>query len=235
MSFLSMNASQKKNQTLAVTSMVLGILSLVPFSIVAGIPAVIAGHIARSRIQEAPEQYGGGRLALAGLIMGYVSMAVAAVGLVLLAVSMLPSLLPAMTDARSRNSLFNNTFHNIGSLLPAMTDARSRAQAQSVGCINNLKQVSIAIRLYAADHQGVFPASFMQITNQLGSPTVLICPLDPQRSGRQREWNPDRMSYEFLKPGEEQSKVMDEAIVSCPFHGHVVAGDGTVAGGAGKR
>ena len=207
MSFLSMNASQKKNQTLAVTSMVLGILSLVPFSIVAGIPAVIAGHIARSRIQEAPEQYGGGRLALAGLIMGYVSMAVAAVGLVLLAVSM----------------------------LPAMTDARSRAQAQSVGCINNLKQVSIAIRLYAADHQGVFPASFMQITNQLGSPTVLICPLDPQRSGRQREWNPDRMSYEFLKPGEEQSKVMDEAIVSCPFHGHVVAGDGTVAGGAGKR
>jgi len=211
MSFLSMNASQKKNQTLAVTSMVLGILSLVPFSIVAGIPAVIAGHIARSRIQEAPEQYGGGRLALAGLIMGYVSMAVAAVGLVLLAVSMLPS------------------------LLPAMTDARSRAQAQSVGCINNLKQVSIAIRLYAADHQGVFPASFMQITNQLGSPTVLICPLDPQRSGRQREWNPDRMSYEFLKPGEEQSKVMDEAIVSCPFHGHVVAGDGTVAGGAGKR
>ena len=211
MSFLSMNASQKKNQTLAVTSMVLGILSLVPFSIVAGIPAVIAGHISRSRIQEAPEQYGGGRLALAGLIMGYVSMAVAAVGLVLLAVSMLPS------------------------LLPAMTDARSRAQAQSVGCINNLKQVSIAIRLYAADHQGVFPASFMQITNQLGSPTVLICPLDPQRSGRQREWNPDRMSYEFLKPGEEQSKVMDEAIVSCPFHGHVVAGDGTVAGGAGKR
>ena len=206
-----MNASQKKNQTLAVTSMVLGILSLVPFSIVAGIPAVIAGHISRSRIQEAPEQYGGGRLALAGLIMGYVSMAVAAVGLVLLAVSMLPS------------------------LLPAMTDARSRAQAQSVGCINNLKQVSIAIRLYAADHQGVFPASFMQITNQLGSPTVLICPLDPQRSGRQREWNPDRMSYEFLKPGEEQSKVMDEAIVSCPFHGHVVAGDGTVAGGAGKR
>jgi hypothetical protein len=206
-----MNASQKKNQTLAVTSMVLGILSLVPFSIVAGIPAVIAGHISRSRIQEAPEQYGGGRLALAGLIMGYVSMAVAAVGLVLLAVSMLPS------------------------LLPAMTDARSRAQAQSVGCINNLKQVSIAIRLYAADHQGVFPASFMQITNQLGSPTVLICPLDPQRSGRQREWNPDRISYEFLKPGEEQSKVMDEAIVSCPFHGHVVAGDGTVAGGAGKR
>jgi len=201
-----MNAPQKGKRTLAVTSLVLGILSLVPLSIVAGIPAVITGHIARRRVEEAPDQYGGGRLALAGLIMGYVSMAVA-IGLGLLGVSMLAPL----------------------------TDARNRAQAQSIRCLNNLKQVSIALRLYAADHQGAFPTNFMQITKQLGSPSVLICPLDPERSGSQREWNPDRISYEFLRPGEEQSKVVDEVIVSCPFHGHVVAGDGTVGGGLRKR
>jgi hypothetical protein len=45
-----MNAQPKRTRTLAVTSLVLGILALVALSIVAGIPAVITGHIARSRV-----------------------------------------------------------------------------------------------------------------------------------------------------------------------------------------
>jgi hypothetical protein len=201
-----MNPQPKRNRTLAVTSLVLGILSLVPLSIVAGIPAVITGHIARRRVAEAPEQYDGGRAALAGLIMGYISILVA-VGFILLAVS----------------------------LLAPLTDKRNRGQAQTIRCLNNLKQVSIALRLYAADHRGTFPTNFMQLKSQLGSPGILICPLDPDRSVSQREWNPDGISYKFLRPGEEQRNVLDEVIVSCPFHGNAVAGDGTVGGGSGGR
>ena len=61
---------------LAITSLVLGLLSLVCFGPLAGIPAVICGHLARGRARRLPGQYGGAGLALAGLIMGYVGVVV---------------------------------------------------------------------------------------------------------------------------------------------------------------
>ncbi len=60
---------------LAITSLVLGILALPCFSIFTGIPAVICGHIARSKIRRAGGLQQGAGLALAGLILGYVSIA----------------------------------------------------------------------------------------------------------------------------------------------------------------
>jgi len=41
------------------------------------------------------------------------------------------------------------------SLLPAL--ARTRAQAQRIGCANNLKQVGLSFRTWAADHNGAMP------------------------------------------------------------------------------
>lgn len=42
-----------------------------------------------------------------------------------------------------------------GLLLPALSKANSKAQ--SVGCMNNLKQLQLAWQLYADDHDGVMP------------------------------------------------------------------------------
>lgn len=88
---------QPQSKGLAITSMVLGIISvsclglviksLVDFSrnmppgtisvawlgFITGLPAIITGHIAHSRARKAPEQYGGARFAKAGFVMGYVS------------------------------------------------------------------------------------------------------------------------------------------------------------------
>src|SRR5712691_585197 len=44
---------------LAITSLVLGILSMVCFGFLTGIPAVICGHVARGRVRRSPGQYGG--------------------------------------------------------------------------------------------------------------------------------------------------------------------------------
>lgn len=57
----------------ATASMVLGILSLIMFGILAGIPAVICGHVAKSKIKKDPENLTGDGQALAGLITGYLS------------------------------------------------------------------------------------------------------------------------------------------------------------------
>jgi hypothetical protein len=56
---------------LAVWSLVLGIVGLVFLGLLAGIPAIICGHMARSRIKASPAEVSGAGLALAGLIMGY--------------------------------------------------------------------------------------------------------------------------------------------------------------------
>ena len=68
---------QPKNCGLAVWSLVLGILALVLVCIgpLFGIPAVICGHLAYSRIKRSAGALSGGGLALSGLITGYLSIA----------------------------------------------------------------------------------------------------------------------------------------------------------------
>jgi competence protein ComGC len=72
-------SAEPKNCGLAMWSLVLGILAIV-LSVVCigpllGIPAVICGHMAYSRIKRSAGALEGGGLALGGLITGYVSIA----------------------------------------------------------------------------------------------------------------------------------------------------------------
>jgi type IV pilus assembly protein PilA len=82
----------------ATGSLVLGILSLVGFSILAGIPAVILGHISRKSIRESTGRLRGEGMALAGLIMGYMSLAFIPIILIIAAIA-IPNLLRARTRA----------------------------------------------------------------------------------------------------------------------------------------
>ena len=65
----------------ASASLVLGILGM--FLFIPAIPAIICGHVARSRIKRHPHIYAGNGMALAGLILGYVVIIVTIVGFVL--------------------------------------------------------------------------------------------------------------------------------------------------------
>ena len=60
-----------QNKTLATISLVLGILAILPCcGFLSGIPGAVIGFIARSRANSDPANYGGGGLALAGIILG---------------------------------------------------------------------------------------------------------------------------------------------------------------------
>jgi hypothetical protein len=65
--------------SLAVVSLVAAILSWVLCPVVAGVIAIITGHIARGQIRRTGE--GGNAVALAALIIGYVHLAAWAIGL----------------------------------------------------------------------------------------------------------------------------------------------------------
>ena len=65
-------AAPALDQTLAIASLVCGALSIVMFcfSGILGIPAIIMGVMARNRIAADPARYGGGGVAMAGIICG---------------------------------------------------------------------------------------------------------------------------------------------------------------------
>ena len=90
-----------------------------------------------------------------------------------------------------------------GMLLPAL--AKAKAKAQRIACVNNLKQVGIATRIYATDNQDRFPwqvpeleggsaeylaknkalsgcAHWQALSNELSNPKVVRCPRDGNRT-----------------------------------------------------
>jgi type II secretory pathway pseudopilin PulG len=102
--FPPVDSADQKTDGKAVLSMVLGILSLTLFWILAGIPAVILGHISRSKIKKSLGHLKGDGMALAGLIMGYLSIAALPFVLIIAAIA-IPNLLRARTAANEASAV----------------------------------------------------------------------------------------------------------------------------------
>ena len=88
-----------KTNGLAVASLVLGILTLCG---IGSFLAVVFGHTALSQIKKDPYQQGRG-LAIAGLVLGYIGLAIAAFVLLIVGVSLIGS------DANSKFSTVGNS------------------------------------------------------------------------------------------------------------------------------
>jgi prepilin-type N-terminal cleavage/methylation domain-containing protein/prepilin-type processing-associated H-X9-DG protein len=85
-------------------------------------------------------------------------------------------------------------------LLPAFSKAKARSSR--ISCVCNLKQVGVAFRTWALDHSDTYPmqvsmtnggtmeltggpmvyADFEVMSNELGTPKILFCPSDRDRS-----------------------------------------------------
>lgn len=107
---------------LATASLVCGIVSMVMCGPLTGIPAVICGHKAKRRIAESRGQLTGEGLALAGLIMGYLSLAWLIVIVPMMAAIAIPSFV------------------------------RARSMSQVHACANNLRLIDAAKEQWALDN-----------------------------------------------------------------------------------
>jgi len=105
---------QAKNCGLAITSLVLGLSSLI-FSIITGLPAVICGHIALGKIKRAQGSLSGNGMAITGLVLGYISFPLT---IVAIAAALLT---PLILKSQKKAEIATNS-HNAKQLFLALFD-----------------------------------------------------------------------------------------------------------------
>ncbi len=100
---------KRKTPGIAIASLICGILSWVCVGLLAAIPAVITGHLALGRIKRSAGALAGRGLAIAGLILGYISIVVMTVLLILF----FTLLVPLIKEESSKTACLAN-LHMIG-------------------------------------------------------------------------------------------------------------------------
>jgi hypothetical protein len=129
---------------LALASLILGIAGLVLcLGPLAGIPAVICGHIAMSRISKSGGSLAGNGLALAGLITGYVAIVMIAV-IGLLAAIAIPNFVKARRAAQEQVIRAEQASQEV---------KRARQAAQKAACIMNLRAIEGATATWALENK----------------------------------------------------------------------------------
>ena len=88
------------NSTAAIVSLIFGILTWVLLPAIGPIVAVVAGHMARGEIRRSNGQIGGGGMAMAGLVLGYLQIALLALVICAIVAIGILSLLGSRVSAR---------------------------------------------------------------------------------------------------------------------------------------
>ncbi len=209
---------------LAVTSLIFGILAI-PTCFLTGIPAIICGHVAHARARRAPAEYTGGGMALAGLILGYASLAIIPI-LAIMAAMLLPALARAK-DRAQRISCANNLKQMGVSFRVWALDHNDQFP------FNVSTNTGGTLEVCAPGPDGFDRNSwlhFMTLSNELGSTRVLVCPKDP---GRQpaldfQQLQAANVSYQLRSGTNLTETHPDLILVVCPIHHNALMCDGAV-------
>ncbi len=215
-------ASPQKNG-LAVASFVLGIISFaLCFGVIAGIPAIICGHVARNRARRMPEPYGGQGFALAGLVLGYLSLLYTAIIVAML----LPSLLSSRAHAQLTQCTSN--MRQVGLAL-RIWSVDHEGQFPFNLSTNKGGTGELCLPGYDGFDKNA-PAHLMVISNELVTTRVLVCPADESKHPAPdfAQLTADNISY-LLRTGPNVTDTnKSEMLLKCPFHGTVLRCDGDI-------
>ena len=174
----------------AMISLVFGILSLPSavacVGVLAAVPAIVCGHLARRQIRQSGNQARGAGMALAGLITGYVGL------LISLAVI--------------------GTFTYYGYQGYKIASARNDMRRDD--CASRLQQVALACDCYADDHDEAYPPDFATLyKTYLPDAQALVCaeakhaPAETREDLRQTQYQ----DYAYFGAGIRRDSVTEKA------------------------
>ncbi len=98
----------KRDSTLAIISLVTGIVGWTIFPFIGSIVAVITGHLAKKEIRESGGLLGGDGMALAGLILGYTMIGLTVLAIIIF-ITVIVLMVPATSNFLEFTSLFPST------------------------------------------------------------------------------------------------------------------------------
>jgi hypothetical protein len=107
--------------------------------------------------------------------------------------------------------------------------AAMKSKAESTACINNLKQIGLAARIWANKHNtDILPTDWLTMKNELSTPKVLTCPADTgkTRAASWEQFDGSSVSYEFpsVEPSEREPNTV---FTRCLIHSSVALTDGS--------
>lgn len=133
----------------------------------------------------------------------------------------------------------------------------------SAECVNQLKQIGLAFRMWALDHDDKFPFNaglqaggtmelcargndgfdtnapvhFQVLSNELNTPNLLVCPKDSSRQPARDFGMLQAVNVTYLiRSGTSINDTnFEEVLVRCPIHGHVCLCDGSVRKGGSRK
>jgi len=175
---------------LAVTSLILGILSYCCVGPILSVPGIITGHMALSRIRQYPDDLRGRGFALAGLVLGYLNIIVVVV-LVVVAVFWVAAF---VEDAPPGGLLF----------------AGRGSAAYRASCQNNLKQMGLVFKMFANESKGEKWPSMKKYNG--GSPESLCMEPPPPTS-------PNNINQFFDVISVYPEYLTDMNVLVCPSDG----------------
>ena len=132
------------------SSLICGLLSITLVPLLAAIPAIICGHLARGSIRKSAGRLTGDGMAVAGLVLGY-----CCVGFFLLMVPILA-----------------------GIALPVFSQVQLKGKESM--SLSNAQLIGVGCKLYAVDHNGAFPKKLDELVpDYLPNRDSFVCPLSP--------------------------------------------------------
>jgi len=107
----------------------------------------------------------------------------------------------------------------------------AQQQAERTQCVNNLKQLGLAMRIWAGDNGDKYPTSLVVMSNELSTVKILICPSDKARKDYSSltfgQFQDNMTSYQYIAQPDDE-RFPDRIAAYCPIHNNFLLADGSV-------